>query len=125
MIRLGKTAKMVRDHFGLTQKETARLLGISIVHLSNIENNLSSPSPSLLDRYMEVWNIDLYVLAWCLFGDTQRLPRTVRSAASTLGEAFQKQLAGILESEAGERKAKGAANSKSFPSREPPVHFRN
>ena len=50
MIKIGKTARKLREAKGLTQKAAAEALGISQVHLSNIENNKSYPSKELLDR---------------------------------------------------------------------------
>jgi len=92
MIHLGKTAKYLRERKGLTQKAAAEALGITQVHLSNIENNKSVPSPKLLDRYRELWGVDLYILAWCLHGDLSRLPKAVRGPMRELASAWRRQL---------------------------------
>ncbi len=97
MIHLGKTAKYLRERKGLSQKATADALGISQVHLSNIENNKSVPSPALLDRYRSLWGVDLYVLAWCLHGDVSQLPAAVRKPMLELGDAWRRQLGELVQ----------------------------
>ena len=92
MIPLGQTARHIRERKGLTQRAAAIALDISYVHLSNIENNKSIPSAALLTRYKELWGIDVYVLAWCLFGDPDVLPEPVRKPMRELGEAWMKEL---------------------------------
>jgi transcriptional regulator with XRE-family HTH domain len=92
MIKLGKTARYVRDSHGLTQRAAAELLGISVVHLCNIENNKATPSQDLLDKFQRLWGVDLYVLAWCLFGDVNALPSEVREASKMLGDAWTRRL---------------------------------
>lgn len=104
-IFIGKTARHVRESLGLTQRAAADALGVSYVHLCNIENNKSLPSPALLDRFRELWNVDLYVMAWCLHGDTNKLPAGMRQAASNLAKGWNEQLERTL---AKHRKAAGA-----------------
>lgn len=85
---LGLAAKKLRLQFNMTQAELAQELGISIVHLSNIENDHSMPSPELVARYRHLTGIDLHVLDWCDNGDLRSLPKNVREAALKLREAF-------------------------------------
>jgi transcriptional regulator with XRE-family HTH domain len=92
MIYLGKTVRHLRATLELTQKEMANYLNISCVHLSNIENDKSIPSPSLVDRFQELWGVDLYILAWCLHGDVAKLPKPVQLAASNLVQEWKKDL---------------------------------
>jgi transcriptional regulator with XRE-family HTH domain len=92
MIPLGKTARHLRESLGLTQRAAAARLGISCVHLCNIENNKSVPSPALLERFRELWNVDLYVLAWCLHGDADKLPKPLRKPMAELARAWQSQI---------------------------------
>ncbi|MDB5337558.1 MAG: hypothetical protein JWN70_3177 [Planctomycetaceae bacterium] len=84
MIAIGSTAKSVRERLGITQREAAERLGITPVHLCNVENNKSPASSTLLDKYEEIWGVDLYVLAWCERGDVEKLPKSVRDAAKQL-----------------------------------------
>jgi transcriptional regulator with XRE-family HTH domain len=96
MVHIGKTARFLREKKGLSQREAAEALGITQVHLSNIENNKSQPSPNLLERYRELWGVDLYVLAWCLHGDDSRLPEAVRKPMNQLAEAWKQQLGDLV-----------------------------
>jgi len=92
MVSIGQTAKNVRATLGITQREAADRLEVSSVHLCNIENDKSFPSPALLARYREEFGVDLYVLAWCRHGNVEKLPRSVRSAARKLHQAWETEL---------------------------------
>jgi len=96
MTHVGNTAREIRDSLGLTQHEMAEALGITNVHVSNIENDKSFPSQQLIDRYREKFGIDLYVLAWCRHGDVEKLPPSIRKPASELAEAFQRRFEGLV-----------------------------
>jgi len=74
---VGESARALREQLGLSQKEAAAELGISNVHLCNLEKNNSNPSPELLAKYRELWGVDLYVFAWCREGNLDRLPKSV------------------------------------------------
>jgi transcriptional regulator with XRE-family HTH domain len=97
MIRIGRTARFLRESLGLTQREVAEKLDITIVHLSNIENDKAMPSSDLLNRFNENWGVDLYVLAWCLYGDLDKLPPGIRHSANELAKAWKKRLGSIME----------------------------
>jgi transcriptional regulator with XRE-family HTH domain len=92
IVKLGQAARYLRQAHQLTQKQAAELLGISEVYISNIENDRGNPSPELLARYRQLWDVDLYVLAWCLFGDVNKLPKPIREATQKLGEAWRREL---------------------------------
>jgi transcriptional regulator with XRE-family HTH domain len=92
MISVGDSARSLREQLGLSQKEAAAELGISNVHLCNIENDNANPSPELLAKYRDKWGVDLYVFAWCRIGDVTGLPRQVQSAAKSLSEGWQRQI---------------------------------
>ena len=95
-IALGNTARHLRESLGLTQRAAAEQLEISFVHLCNIEKNRAVPSPSLIDRFRTVFGIDLYVLAWCLHGDNEKLPKSMQKAAAELARGWQKQMAELI-----------------------------
>ena len=67
-----------------------------MVHLCNIENNKAAPSPALLERFRELWSVDLYMLAWCLHGDVKKLPKAVRRPMADLAKAWEEQLASVV-----------------------------
>src|SRR5262249_49178885 len=92
-IQLGSTARRLRESLGLTQRAAARALGISAVHLCNLEKNKAFPSPELLDRYRKLWGIDLYVLAWCQNGKVEHLPSGMRNAMKELERGWKAQIA--------------------------------
>jgi transcriptional regulator with XRE-family HTH domain len=92
MISLGNTARQLREKLGLTQREAAEVLGISNVHLCNVENDKSEPSTELLDRYLQLWGVDLHVLAWCESSDLSRLPKAMRAAAAELSDLWAEEI---------------------------------
>ena len=92
MISVGESARSLREQLGLSQKEAAVELGISNVHLCNIEKDNSNPSPKLLAKYRDKWGVDLYVFAWCRVGDIDGLPKQLQSAAKSLSEGWQQQI---------------------------------
>jgi transcriptional regulator with XRE-family HTH domain len=91
-IKIGKVAKELREKLGISQKEAAESLGVTNVYLSNIENDKASPSSALLDKYRELWGIDLYVVAWCRYGDISKLPPEVQNTAAKLSKLWNRQL---------------------------------
>src|SRR5438309_2701224 len=101
MIRIGKTARLLRESLGLTQRQVAHKLGVTVVHVSNIENDKAAPSPELMDRYYKNWGVDLYVLAWCLYGDLNKLPPSIRDSANELAKAWKKRLGNVISLSAG------------------------
>src|SRR3954469_15290400 len=95
MMHLGQTARYVRERKQLTLREAAAKLGISHVHLCNIENNRAVASLQLLEKMKDVYGVDLIVLGWCLYGDLNRLPPAVRAPMKALGDAWMKELGAI------------------------------
>lgn len=117
MIKVGKTARHVREAHGLSQREAARQLGVSAVHLCNVENNKTAPSQALLERYRELWDVDLYVLAWCLHGEVDELPAGVREAGRRLAEAWQEELGALATRSADHGGPANAPDSRTVSSR--------
>ncbi len=101
MIRLGKTARHLREKLGLTQRAAAERLGISYVHLCNVENDKATPSPELVEKYQQIWEVDLHVLAWCLYGDVKKLPISLRRPMMELAKAWREQLGRIASKDDG------------------------
>lgn len=92
MLNLGKTIRYVRKAKGLTQRAAAASLGVSDVHLCNLEHDKARPSPELLATILRTWDVDVYILAWCLHGDVKRLPEGVRAPMEELGAAWRSDL---------------------------------
>ena len=100
MIHLGKVARYLRESYGLTQQELADAIGVTNVHVSNIENEKAAPSQQIIDRYREKFGVDLYILAWCQYGDLEKLPFAIRKPATDLAKAWKQRLGSVLEKHA-------------------------
>jgi transcriptional regulator with XRE-family HTH domain len=92
MIKVGKAARYLRERLALSQREAAAKLQISYVHLSNLENNKAAPTRKVLEKFREIWGIDLYVLSWCMDGDLKKMPQTFREPVRRLTDAWKKQI---------------------------------
>ena len=89
-MNLGETARNLRETYGLTQRAAADLLGVSYVHLCNIENNKSRPSQEMLEKFRTVFGVDLYVYSWCSSPSQEKLPASMREAPRKLTDQWQK-----------------------------------
>jgi transcriptional regulator with XRE-family HTH domain len=96
MIYVGKAALYLREKLGLTQREAAERLQISYVHLSNLENDKAAPTRNVLEKFRELWGIDLYVLSWCMEGDLKKLPLPFREPAKKLTNAWKKHIEELI-----------------------------
>jgi transcriptional regulator with XRE-family HTH domain len=98
MIHVGKTVREFREALGLTQHEMASELGVTNVHLSNIENDKSFPSQDLIDRFHSKFEVDLYILAWCRSAESGRnLPAPLRKPAALLAKAWEDRLRDVVK----------------------------
>lgn len=95
MLELGSTAKLIRESKGLNTYDASRKLRVSEPFLRHLEADGIQPSTELIDRYREVFGVDIYVLAWCLNGDVESLPSPIREQARALTEAWKEQLGEI------------------------------
>ncbi|MGL4420857.1 MAG: helix-turn-helix domain-containing protein [Gemmataceae bacterium] len=91
MTAIGTTVRYVREKRGMTQKAAAEALGVSSVHLSNVERGVTPPSALLISRFAETFGIDCYVLNYCTAEDDD-CPERVKQARRKLGEALRRQL---------------------------------
>lgn len=94
-IKLGDAARELRESLGITQRDAALALGITDVHLCNVEKNRSAPSSALMDKYRQEWGVDLYVFAWCRHGKTSDLPKSMQKAATTLLKGWNARLESV------------------------------
>lgn len=97
MLHVGSIARELRESLGLTQHEAAIRLGVTNVHVSNIENNKSFPSHQLIERYRREFGVDLYILAWCKQSDNVDLPKSIRESAEALARAWLVRYEEIVE----------------------------
>lgn len=75
--RLGLAFSMIRGAVGITQRDMAKRLGISAVHLCYVERGRKSPSLVLIAE-MNRQFFDPYVTAWLMFGSLDRMPKAMR-----------------------------------------------
>lgn len=94
MTPLARTARFVREQRQMTQRAVAEALGFSYVHVSNVERGRAVPSAALVERYREVFGVDLHVLSWCLFADDDKLPASIRGPRKKLAKAWRAELSG-------------------------------
>lgn len=89
MSQCGVIARRVRKNKGFSQKDMAERLGVTAVHLCNVERGKAVPSWELVDRFEVVTGVDLYVASWCMFGSIETtLPEPLRKPALALSVAF-------------------------------------
>lgn len=80
----------------MTQRAAAEALGISAVHLSNVERGVTPPSASLIERLTALYKVDVWVLAY--YEDEQGGgSEVVRQARRRLAEALLGELGGAVE----------------------------
>lgn len=91
---LASAARFVRDQRQMTQRAAAEALGVTIVHVSNVERGRAVPSAALVERYREVFGVDLHVLSWCLFADDDEIPASIRGPRAKLAKAWRAELSG-------------------------------
>jgi transcriptional regulator with XRE-family HTH domain len=77
----------------MTQRSAAEALGVSYVHLSNVERGKTQPSTSLVERFRQVFGVDIHVLAWCLYEDENSVPELLRVHHRQLADAWRQVLA--------------------------------
>lgn len=91
-IKLGEAARALRESLGLSQRAAAQELGISHVHLSNLENGRASPRADTIERYYDAWGVDLYMYAVSKFSLPEEIPDSMREAIESLGQAWSEQI---------------------------------
>ncbi len=97
VINLCDAARELRSRIGLSVRKAADELGMSYVHLSNIENQKVSPSPEVIDRFRQAWGIDLYMFAVCKFSDLEEYPERVARPLERLRAAWEREIDDLIE----------------------------
>lgn len=95
-ISLGLAAQDLRKRLHLSLREAAVELGVSYVHLCNIENAKASPSPEILEKFHEAWGIDLYMYALAFFPGDRDIPKPLRAPIKALATEWKSQIDRIL-----------------------------
>ncbi len=95
-INLGIAAKELRNRLKLSLRDAAVELGISYVHLCNVENGKASLSPETIERFHEAWGIDLYMYALAFHGDDRDTPMALRAPVKALAEGWKKHIETLL-----------------------------
>lgn len=90
--RIGKAIRDMRHLYGLSLREAGDELGVSDVHLCNVEMGHSSAGPRLLAAIRKTWEFDPYVFAWLSDGDENRLPPKLRKSALELTRMWWEEL---------------------------------
>ena len=97
-IKLGDAIKFVRNKFRLSQRDAANELGISFVHLNRVETGKASPSQEVLNKFREVWGVDVYLVAVCFFADPTKLPEKMRGPILKLKDAWKSEFENVINS---------------------------
>jgi transcriptional regulator with XRE-family HTH domain len=93
---IGDAIKYLRDRLGLSQRAAARELGISHIHLNNIENGKVSPTADMLEKFYSTWGIDVYMVAVAKFSSKREIPAQLADSVRALAAAWDGQIERIL-----------------------------
>lgn len=104
-VALGGAARELRTKLGLSLREAASALGVSYVHLCNIENGKSSVSQELIEKFHDTWGIDLYMYALAFYPDDRKTPKAARAAIKSLAQVWKQHIESLLS----ERATEGAS----------------
>jgi transcriptional regulator with XRE-family HTH domain len=99
MTPLARTARLVRERRQMTQRAAAEALGVSYVHLCNVERGKATPSAALIERFRAIFCVDLHVLAWCLFEDDAHVPKGIRGLRTQLAQEWEQELSNPAHAE--------------------------
>lgn len=118
-MNIGNTIRAVRYTLGLSQRAAAAVVGISHVHMNNIENGLASPTLTMLEKFYEAWGIDLYLYCAALEGD--RLNKVaafhICNSATVRIDAIKKEARGQSKEDRKPNARRTAIGVKSYGSR--------
>jgi len=101
-IRLGKASQELRKRLKLSLRDAAAELGISYVHLCNVENDKASLSPDTIERFYDAWGIDLYMYALAFHSDDRNTPKALRAPVKALAKGWKEHIESLLQKRAKE-----------------------
>lgn len=62
---LGKTIRSIRERIGFSLRDLGQELGVAYPQLSRLENGKASPSVATLNKFYDLWQIDIYAYSLC------------------------------------------------------------
>lgn len=93
MVNVNRNVRFIRESRGIKQAELAKSVGISQNHLSQIETGKRSVTTQLLERFMEVFDIDLTALLFTRpmwnIDDPKSLSETLRYVREKRGKTVE------------------------------------
>lgn len=100
---LGRNIKRYRKHKGLSQEQLSEILGVSVKHLSTIENGSAFVSSDLLQHLAETLDVAVYLLFYDgpVFQTpldeekNRQLENIIDMQMLKTAEALKKQISGI------------------------------
>ena len=92
-----KAAKRLRDVLGYDVNRMATEIGVHSTVWGRLEAGSVNFSTRTLGLVRDVTGIDLYVLAYFLYADTNHLPESVRKLHGLLRDEWELQLNRMLE----------------------------
>lgn len=95
-VSLGNAAQDLRKRLKLSLRGAAKELGISYVHLCNVENSKASLSPQTIERFHDAWGIDLYMYALAFHGEDRSTPKVLRSQVKALTKGWKQHIETLL-----------------------------
>ncbi len=93
MIDFGRVILMARNRLGISQRDLAKRMRMSYVHLCNLENGIALPSRKMVSRFTSEFGLDFYVLAWAASypADGTPMSRAAKNMAGLLIKEFPRR----------------------------------
>lgn len=101
-LNLGKASRELRMKLKLSLREAAAELGVSYVHLCNIENGKASPSPETIEKFHDAWGVDLYMYAIAFDRESRPMPEALRAPVKALAAGWKKHIESLVHKRAKE-----------------------
>lgn len=95
MIDFGRVVLMARSHLGISQRDLAKRMRMSYVHLCNLETGKVFPSHKMISRLTIEFGVDFYVLAWATNypADGTPMARAAKNLAGVLIKELPREVA--------------------------------